>query len=174
MDAIELARRTDKLHGGKRVGGSIYLHIDFLGEQDLDLLSWLKKVAREADYDPGWNVVKLKPEAARISLLCYPKFRSEPHPALRRSLVIDLRSESRKARDYSGSRNPPILHRKECFLSNSDPDYERFRSLTVAEEFAGLLTMKRRIGFQQEWTGLLTARGLTISDHHLAGTRRLK
>ena len=43
-------------------------------------------------------------------------------------------------RDYAQADNPPLLHRKECFVSETYPRRADFAALTLAETEAGLLS----------------------------------
>ena len=65
--------------------------------------------------------------------------------------------------------NPPILHRKETFLTKDNENYEKFSKLTKQEEEASLLNPKisHKIGFQKFWDNLLDEKGLEIIDHQL-------
>jgi len=50
---------------------------------------------------------------------------------------IDLRDLSVSYQDYSDLYNPPILVRKEAFVTASYPHYEKFAKLTRQEEKLG-------------------------------------
>ena len=77
---------------------------------------------------PGWTG----------SLMCYPRFFENPHPALRHAVTIDLVSGKARHTDYAGNPNPPILHRKESLLPAEHPQRGEFEELTRQEEAAGL------------------------------------
>jgi hypothetical protein len=66
-----------------------------------------------------------------LSYLVYPEFDDDPHPALLRSVRLNLRTRQIECNDYSQSANPPVLHRKEAFLCADDPRYARFARLTA-------------------------------------------
>ncbi|HBP89806.1 MAG TPA: hypothetical protein DD706_19165 [Nitrospiraceae bacterium] len=77
-----------------------------------------------------------------------------------------LQSTSFKLRDYSNGDNPPILHRKDTFVTKNYPYFETFRQLTLQEEAEGLLS-NSDIGFKQAWETLLRSKGLCITNHEL-------
>jgi hypothetical protein len=59
--------------------------------------------------------------------------------------------------DYSGSKNPFILHRKETFVAPAYPGYARFKAQTAKEEAAGLLG-RPDIGTREGWKKAKKAR----------------
>ena len=61
------------------------------------------------------------------------------HPALQSSIVAELKGPRLHYRDYTGSANPPVLHRKERFVADDYPARPRFARLTAREERLGLL-----------------------------------
>jgi DNA phosphorothioation-associated putative methyltransferase len=113
----------------------------------------------------GFNVVKLFRREFRISLLDYPGFSAEPHPALRRSRTCDLATGQTRDFDYAKSPNPPILHRKEAMLPPGHRDTRRFAAMTAAEEALGLYAEPATIGFRLAWERLLVAKGVTHKGH---------
>ena len=60
-------------------------------------------------------------------------------------------------------KNPPILHRKECFVKPSHPQYDEFKAITREGETAGLFENTRQIGFKTNWEKLIAAKGLALS-----------
>ncbi len=151
---------------GKLLPESLYVHVS-----GLDLMP---KVLRF--YEIGarillpkgeeWNLVKLRLDRPAVSYLTYPEFDEDPHPPLARSVRVDLRTEKVAVRDYSKSKNPPILHRKELFVPEGYPGRESFALLTAAEEEAGLLGTGQ-IGLRKGWEKALSARGLRVEGHTL-------
>src|SRR6266702_3830899 len=78
----------------------------------------------------GANLIKIHRRSGKISYLVYPDFESDPHPALLRCIRLSLRTRELCCYDYAGSDNPPILHRKETFLTPDHPLYTKFARLT--------------------------------------------
>jgi DNA phosphorothioation-associated putative methyltransferase len=99
--------------------------------------------------------------------LAYPTFTTEAHPALVRSLRVDLRSFHLKHRDFTESANPPILHRKEEFVPEGFPDRDVFAALTKVEEEAGLYNNTELIGNREGWLAVCRSRCVRIAGHVL-------
>ena len=132
--------RVRTLAVGKRVGGAVYVHREALEQHDEDLLAQVCSCADAAGTEFSWNVCKLSPYRQKLSLLHYPRFREDEHPALSAAASVDLNSGEARIRRYSPNGNRPILHRKELLLDASDRDYARFAALTEQEERAGLFS----------------------------------
>lgn len=99
----------------------------------------------------GATIVKFHTKLPIISYLFYPNFDTEAHPVLYRTMHIDLRDLSVSYQNYTNEYNPPILHRKDSFVTPDYPHYEKFAKLTRQEEDRGLLddlkSIKNRIGW---------------------------
>lgn len=153
---------------GKRLPTALYVH-----ESALDLLPaslrvyegcarWLVGAVDEA------NVVKLATDKPKVSYLAYPEFDRDPHPTLAHATYVKLRGLSVDSRSYLDSTNPPILHRKEQFVSDEYPNRPKFERLTAQEERFGLLGADTRtIGNQAGWTERLAERGVRLSGHRV-------
>lgn len=113
------------------------------------------------------NIVKLNRHKPKVSYLSYPKFDKDPHPALAGSLVIDLRTFDVRYYDYSNSENPPILHRKEEFVSAEYPNRTKFESLTRQEEHCGLYENTHSIGTREGWNRILKEKRIHLNGHRL-------
>jgi len=86
-------------------------------------------------------------------------------------LLIDLSTGRVKERDYRAASNPPILHRKETFLSQDHHWRQEFEKLTQEEEIEGLYDSGETIGFRKGWEALLSSRGLSYDSHRLIRVR---
>jgi DNA phosphorothioation-associated putative methyltransferase len=115
----------------------------------------------------GANLVKLHHDAPAVSYLTYPHFEKDPHPALAGSMIVHLRQRQLDGRDYRASSNPPILHRKETFVTADHPMRARFARLTAQEERAGLLEQTDTIGTRDGWAAALHAHSVRVSGHRL-------
>ena len=102
-----------------------------------------------------------------MSYLSYPDFETGPHPALARSVKLNLRTLDLDCYDYTESDNPPILHRKESFLPPDHPLRDKFTRLTSQEERHGLLEDAALIGTRKGWEQRLADRGLALRGHRL-------
>ena len=151
----------------KIVHGNLYVHrtnIDELQVADLSLVGQAQKLLPEA-YE--WNMLKVAKDKDKISFMYYPNFYENPHPALYQYANVELATG--KIRYGSESKNPVILHRKETFVSKSDPNYKKFEALTNQEVEAGLYpkNLLSHIGRKNFWDVLLIDKGLKIDDHVL-------
>jgi DNA phosphorothioation-associated putative methyltransferase len=124
----------------------------------------------------GANIIKIHRRSGKLSYLVYPDFDNDPHPALLRCVRLNLRTRQIECYEYARSSNPPVLHRKESFLSASDPRHARFAKLTAQEERHGLLADPTGIGTREGWARCLSDRGLRLQGHRLVrvNARRAK
>ena len=167
IDLDTLAERVRKLPVGKRVGSAVYIHRDALAREDADLFAVVRSWAAAMGDPFPWNVCKVSLYRQQVSLLRYPGFREDEHPALAAAANVHLTTGTTRIRRYAPNGNRPILHRKELLLDESDPDYARFAALTDQEERAGLFSEPNVIGYERGWSRQLQRRGLTIRDHRL-------
>jgi len=116
------------------------------------------------------TIVKLQRVERKVAYLSYPQFDKVAHPSLATSLRADLRTFDVKWTDFRESDNPPILHRKELFVSDDYPGFARFRRLSEQEDRAGLLGGPG-VGTRKIWIELLEVEGWQIRGHAL---RRVK
>lgn len=113
------------------------------------------------------NMIKLSVIEPQISYLSYPHFNEDAHPTLRSAVTVNLHKLTVGWRDYSQSRNPPLLHRKEEFLAAADPRRPKYERLTQSEVRAGLYEHPEHIGTLTGWQATLRAKGLSIRGHRL-------
>src|SRR5262249_51818065 len=90
-----------------------------------------------------------------------------PHPELSETFVADLRELHTFHRNYGDRENPPVLHRKECFVADEYPLRKTFAALTQSELDAGLLSDSGDIGTRSGWESRLTANGYIVRGHEL-------
>ena len=113
------------------------------------------------------TLVKLFRRRARVSYLAYEDFDRVAHPALQTSIIADLKRLDLDLRDYTRSSNPPILHRKELFVSKDYPGRQRFARLTAHEDRLRLLETSKTIGTKHGWQAVLNNSGLSIRNHRI-------
>ena len=113
------------------------------------------------------NIIRLGRKQPKVSYSAYPAFNEDPHPALAWSYLVDLQKLKATFREYRDSENPPILHRKELFLSPVHPDYAKFQRVTQSEVRHGLLDEPHRIGHQRGWDNRLEGMGWELRGHRL-------
>lgn len=151
---------------GKRLPCALYVHVSALPSLD-PLLQSYEESAKFARAQQNINIVKFSTDKFKISYLFYPDFDTDPHPALQSSIVVDLQTLATSYRDYRTSDNPPILHRKETFVTPDYPLYAEFAALTRLEQALGLLRNTTAIGTRVLWEQRLELQGVELQGHSL-------
>ncbi|OWY64363.1 DNA phosphorothioation-associated methyltransferase [cyanobacterium TDX16] len=136
---------------GKRLPTALYVHVSAIEELDPLLRIYEGCASRTIGRLEDATLIKFCVDKPKISYLFYPDFDTNPHPALHTSMQIHLPDLKVFYRDYDRAANPPILHRKETFVSERYPLYEQFANLTRQEEELGLLKNSREIGTRDGW-----------------------
>ena len=157
---------------GKLTPEALYVHTSALPNLPPVLRVYEGCARRYIGAVEGANVIKLNRRTPKISYLSYPDFERDPHPALSESLVVQLQTFDVRYFDYRDSDSPPILHRKEEFVSADHPLREKFARLTRQEERWGLFAHPLAIGTRNKWNQLLADKGVYLSGNRL--TRREK
>ncbi|MBD1915356.1 MULTISPECIES: DNA phosphorothioation-associated putative methyltransferase [Cyanophyceae] len=164
----ELVKRCQGSAIGKCLPNAFYIHQsalpsldNALRHQELCARNLLKK-------EMPFTLVKFHFDHPKLSYLYYPEFDTEPHPLLRTSTIVDWATGTVETRDYSDAPNPPLLHRKETFITADHLHYSRFAHLTQQQVAMGLLDNSREIGTQLNWERRLTQQGIEIHNHALA------
>ena len=152
---------------GKHLQTALYVHVSAINGLDLSLQEY-EKQARITEDIEGATLIKFSTDKPKISYLFYPKFDIDPHPELTLSIVVNLDTKQISYWDYSQKQNPPILHRKETFVTPDYTHYEIFNYLTNMEEELGLLALNTPIGNKQEWQKRLKRYRLVFEGHYLA------
>jgi DNA phosphorothioation-associated putative methyltransferase len=145
---------------GKHLPKALYVHISTLKFLDPLLQEYEQEAKKQTHNIEDANIIKFNLEEPKISYLSYPDFDQDPHPAIRKSILVNLRNQTVTCYLYESSKNPPILHRKETFITPEYPHYQEFAYLSFLEESLGLLDNTRYIGTREQWLQLL-------EDHHL-------
>jgi DNA phosphorothioation-associated putative methyltransferase len=150
---------------GKLTPSALYVHTTALGELEPLLRIYEGCASRVFGRPEETTLIKLHIKQPRISYLHYPDFDTDAHPALKASIVIDLQTFKITRGDYSTRENPPILHRKETFVTPKYPLYEQFDQLTQLEEQAGLFENPSEIGTRNGWQKCLEEHDVEIKEH---------
>ncbi|MGD0962212.1 MAG: DNA phosphorothioation-associated putative methyltransferase [Methylomonas sp.] len=152
---------------GKKVLNNVYWHTSLTAEQNDEVQQHIAEAEKLAGLQAGtdYNVIKYDSKSTALSFLNYPNFYDDPFPALEISYRVDLGCQRVEKRSYADSFNPPILHRKELFLSTDDPHVAQFRDLTETAEQLGLFENPVHIGFKQAWETLISEKGFRLIDH---------
>jgi hypothetical protein len=152
---------------GKLTPEALYVHARELGKLPTVLRVYegcgraLSGTVEEA------NIVKLHRLKPQVSYLSYPKFDPDPHPVLATVVISRLALLDVTHRDFRTSQNPPVLHRKEAFVSDDYPDREKFARLTEQEERHGLLDDPAGIGTMNGWNERLQTANWVFRGHRL-------
>ncbi|MBD3262539.1 MAG: hypothetical protein GF334_12875 [Candidatus Altiarchaeales archaeon] len=152
---------------GKTLPDALYIHRSALSGMLLDLALEAFERASEQIEGLQFNLVKFHRYKPVLSLLWYPTFDSEAHPALHRTVIVNLSTWEMTQRSYMNSKNPPILHRKELFLLPNYPLFEDFVSLTREEEEIGLLKECSKVGFRRQWEERCSSRGVSFDGNRM-------
>ena len=171
-EAIDDACKHAKV--GKLLPNSLYVHKSAVDSLE-PLLRIYEGCARSYLGEiEDTNIVKLHRFSGKISYLSYPDFEKKPHPELKRSVKLSLRTLDLDCYDYSESKNPPVLHRKETFLLKEHPSYDKFAKLTRQEEKKGLLDETATIGTRNGWQVRLDEFGFSLKGHRLVKNKPAK
>lgn len=152
---------------GKILPDAFYIHVLALHTLDPWLQEYEGCVRRALPQVQSATIVKFSTNKPKISYLFYPEFDTDPHPSLHYSIQVDLETLEVGYRDYSDSQNPPVLHRKETFVTPEYPFYADFAALTRAQVALGLLNQTKGIGTKLGWEQRLQIFGVEIQGHHL-------
>jgi DNA phosphorothioation-associated putative methyltransferase len=150
---------------GKKLPEDFYFHLS----QEPNLPPLLRLVvfaARQIVGDVDCDLIKITTDGRKVSFLRYPDFDRVPHPELKYSVKVYLPKAAHSFRDYADSSNPPLLHRKEAFLDELHPDFQRCSELTAQEETLGLLS-RSGIGFRKGWRAALVEKQVAESGYEL-------
>ncbi|HLW00372.1 MAG TPA: DNA phosphorothioation-associated putative methyltransferase [Ktedonobacterales bacterium] len=165
QSAIDKACRESQI--GKLTPEALYVHITALPRLD-PLLRVYEGCARTlTGAVESANIIKLNRIEPKVGYHVYPSFDHDPHPALEASVRADLRHLHVKHRDFTKSKNPPILHRKETFVAEDYPGRDTFARLTAQEEKHGLLSDTVSIGTRDRWEQVVASKGLCFVGHRL-------
>lgn len=118
------------------------------------------------------TIIKLSRDSSAVSYLEYPNFEGDPHPALAVSVVCSLAQQRVRVRNFQRRSNPPVLHRKELFVSRFDPARAKYERLTTAEERIGLYEKPDVIGTQEGWRKVCLQAGAVFQGHRVTVTGR--
>jgi len=168
LSRTDLVQRCQTSAIGKCLPNAFYIHHSALPFLDVSLRRQERSVRTLLKGELPFTLIKFHFDQPKISYLYYPDFDQEPHPLLRTSTVVDWQTGTVETRDYSDAPNPPLLHRKETFLSPGYPGYACFAHLTQQQVAMGLLDNSREIGTLLNWEQRLCDRTLEIHNHALA------
>ena len=152
---------------GKKLPNALYVHVSAIAALDPQLQECDRKARLLLPENSNFTLLKFSYEQSKISYLFYPNFDSDPHPALHQSIQVNLQTKEVQQRNYRSANNPPILHRKETFVTTAYPHYQLFAKLTKQEEAIGLLNETRSIGTRNGWEQRLQEFNIKIDGHQV-------
>jgi len=165
MEFTEYRDIIKKLDIGKKLPDSVYVHESALGHIPCNLASLvLETIDQFQIQEDSWNIIKFYKKDYKITYLNYPDFEDDSYPQLKLSQITDLEKQSIRKSDYSKSENPPILHRKETFVSESYPLSSLFKEITSEGEAIGLYEKTSSIGFKKNWEKLIKSKGYYLDE----------
>lgn len=164
MDYESYRSEIKNITVGKNLPDSIYVHVSALSLLPEQLAMYVIGTNDKFNIDENtWNIIKFYKKDHKISFLHYPTFEDDSYPSLKQSQLVDLEKSSVRQSDYSKSTNPPILHRKETFVSDTYPLTALFKEITAEGEAIGLYEKTSRIGFKNNWERLIRSKGYCIN-----------
>ncbi|PSO50259.1 MAG: DNA phosphorothioation-associated methyltransferase [Cyanobacteria bacterium SW_9_44_58] len=153
---------------GKRLPNAFYVHLSAVSALPLQLQAYEQQAQIRLDKEVAdATLIKFSFSEPKLSYLFYPTFDEDPHPPLYASVQVDLLTAEVSYRRYDEAANPPILHRKEAFVTPDYPYYQQFVQLTQQEKKLGLLNQARFIGTKREWEQRLRDRAVEIKGHEV-------
>lgn len=165
MNFTEFSNAVSDIDFGKNLPGAVYVHRDHINRVPSKLRALLDVIVSKLKVDAGsWNILKLYKRDFKFSLLHYPDFEQYPYPSLQKSFTVDLVRLTMREADYSDSENPPILHRREAFLHQSDPRIKEYLKYTKEGEVLGLYADTKKIGSRKGWERTIRAIGYQLDE----------
>lgn len=152
---------------GKLTPEALYLHVGELGNVPAAIRVYEGCGHALTGSVPGTNLIKLHRLKPQVSYLEYPEFDSDPHPALAAATISRLSKLDVTYRNFRDSENPPVLHRKETFVSRGYPGWAKFDRLTRQEERHGLLEDAATVGTRNAWNERIRSAGWEVRGHRL-------
>lgn len=164
MEYHQYKNLVDQITIGKKLPDSIYTHESAIYAVPESLSKLILRIADALKIpDDDWNIIKFYRRDFKVAFLSYPSFESNSYPQLKHSYTVDLARLKVRKSEYGKSDNPPILHRKETFVSSRYPLFELFRSITKEGEDAALYENSRPIGFKKNWERQISNKGYALS-----------
>lgn len=164
MNRDQFLQGVKKLTVGKHLPTAKYIHVSAL----LELPDTLREFVGAHEPSMDWNILKLSRREFRCSFLFYPDFDTYPYPLLAKGVTVDFKNGNRASTDFSKRDNPPILHRRETFLSYKDIRRSEFEKFTLEGEKLGAYSDIRNIGTLIGWQSTLNTLDLNLdTDGHI-------
>jgi DNA phosphorothioation-associated putative methyltransferase len=156
---------------GKLMPKGLYIHADHVAELPTVLRLYEGCARAFVGGVSGANLIKFHRDGAQVSYLTYDDFHRNPHPELFETVVVSLDGRKIQRMSYRDKPNRFILHRKELFIPQTHPEWEKFHRLSLQEEKWKLFLDPSAIGTRAGWDKLLTAMRCRLSGHRLVRIR---
>ncbi len=152
---------------GKQVANRWYVHKERLSLLPPVEAGLVEAAQAKLPTASQYNLVRIDQGREEVAFLHYPDLGVTPFPALLDSWRVHVPTSLVTHRQYSGSRNPPILHRTELLLPDDHPACATFTSLTQTCEAIGLFDNPTIIGYRRNWDDLIASKGFSLSGAEL-------
>jgi DNA phosphorothioation-associated putative methyltransferase len=160
MEFVEYQKLVNSIAIGKKLPDAVYIHESAFSEVPEQLaVKIFCALDQHKIEDSSWNIIKFFRKDYKVAFLNYPSFEEDSYPQLQQSQLVDFQKGSFRISNYSNSDNPPILHRKETFVSDDYPLKPLFKKITNEGEAIGLYEKTNRIGFKKNWDRLIRSKG---------------
>ena len=163
----DACRRSDV---GKLLPNALYLHRSALESLDPRLRVYEGCARAYLGEVEGANLIKLHRQSGKVSYLVYPDFETDPHPALLRSIKLNLRTREIESTDYAQAQPAGPPPQGDVPASRS-PVTGEVRAAHAQEERAGLLDETATIGTREGWAERLRTTGYALRGHRLVRNR---
>jgi len=165
IDLIDLAACTSPV--GKLTPSALYIHRSALPNLPTLLRLYEGCAQALAGTVEGANIIKLSVTTPQVSYLSYPRFDRDAHPTLAAAITVNLGKLTVDFRDYTRSKNPPLIHRKEEFVAHNYPGRRLWEQLTKSEIRAGLYEHPEYIGTLSGWQRTLSENRVQVRGHRI-------
>jgi len=150
---------------GKHLPNAIYIHKSAIKLLPSDLINFIHTISIQYELkNKKWNLLKIFKRDFKLSFLNYPDFDIHSYPQLFESYNVDLLKQKLRQANYKKSNNPPILHRKETFVTHDYPNISVFKNITIEGERIGLYDSPKTIGFKKNWERLIKSKGYYLNE----------
>jgi len=157
---------------GRLSDDSLYVHVSAVPSLPPILRVYEGCARKYVGHVEEANIIKMHRLKPKVSYLSYPNFDNDPHPSLVGALVVPLSNFDVKFWDYHDSPNPPVLHRKEQFVTADYPGRSKFERLSKQEDRWGLLNGDFGFWKREDWKKMLRMHSVKQRGHQLVRESR--
>jgi hypothetical protein len=144
---------------GKLIGGSIYVHRDYVDRVvPGDIFREAKKIGHIKDFHewyPQWTIVKWNKYKEMVSFVYCPYFDRQFEPGIHHVVTVDLRTRTSQIRCYRGIKNRPIYHYKWLMVGVGYRKFQVSQCMMRSYEIERVLKKyninRSKIGYRRYW-----------------------